>query len=186
MFSMSHFGVGYLHPTKEPQHDLPSLPPPKGEMASSFSWTSLFKSPTRRPLCLGDPILAKLNQVIPVPKDTLNKYFITELLSMCETEYCAIKSIPFSDPGVHTGTTVLLKPKASITMPVEERGKGATIVTLKKKVHVVNYVVNYGVDKSTYLTNQELYDMVGTSCFNILVNLDTTSTLITNITPQGC
>ena len=46
MFSMFHFGVDFLHPTKEPQHDLPSLAPPKGEMASSFSWTSLFKSPT--------------------------------------------------------------------------------------------------------------------------------------------
>ena len=48
MFTMFHFGVDYLHPTKEPQHDLPSLNPPKGEMASSFSWTRLFMSPTPR------------------------------------------------------------------------------------------------------------------------------------------
>ena len=41
-------------------------------------------------------------------------------------------------------------------MPLEDRGKGARLVVLKKRVHVVNYYgVNYGVDKSTYLTNQE-------------------------------
>ena len=44
------FGVDYLHPTKGPQHDLPSLASPKGEMTSSFSWTSLFKCPTSRTL----------------------------------------------------------------------------------------------------------------------------------------
>ena len=62
MVSMFHLGVDYLYPTNEPQHDPPSLAPPKGEMASSFSWTSLFKSPTPRTLCLGNPTLAKLNQ----------------------------------------------------------------------------------------------------------------------------
>ena len=70
---MFHPGVDYLRPTKEPQHDLPSLAPPKGEMTSSLSWTCLFKSPTPRTLCLGDPTLAKGNQVISV--------------SMCETEF---------------------------------------------------------------------------------------------------
>ena len=44
---------------------------------------------------------------------------------------------------------------ANITVPVEDRGKGARLVTLKKRVHVVNYAVYYGVDKSTYLTNQK-------------------------------
>ena len=40
-------------------------------------------------------------------------------------------------------------------MPVEDIGKCARLVTLQIRVHVVNYVVNYGVDKSTYLTDQE-------------------------------
>ena len=106
---MSHFGVDYHHPTKEPQYYLPNLAPPKREMTSSLSWTSLFKSPTPRPLSLGDPTLAKLNQVIPEPKDIFNKHLLTELLSMCETESCVTKSIPFCDPGVHTGTTFLVK-----------------------------------------------------------------------------
>ena len=35
-----HFGIDLLYSTTEPQHDLPSLASPKGEMASSFCWTS--------------------------------------------------------------------------------------------------------------------------------------------------
>ena len=71
--TMFHFGVELLHSTTEPQHDLPCLASPKGEMASSFSWTSFFKSPTSSTLCFGEPTLAKLNQV--------------KLL--CETEFCS-------------------------------------------------------------------------------------------------
>ena len=89
---MFHFGVDLLHSTPEPQHDLPSLASPKGEMASSFSWTSFFKSPTSSTLCFGDPTLAKLDQV--------------QLL--CETNFCITKSIHLCDPVVHTGTTFLL------------------------------------------------------------------------------
>ena len=94
MFSMFHFGIAFLHSTKEPQHGLPNLAPPKGETASSFSRTSLFKSPTPRISCLVDPTLARLNQVISV--------------SMCETEFCDTKSIPSCDPGVHTRAIFLL------------------------------------------------------------------------------
>ena len=61
--TMFHFGVDLLHSTTEPEHDLPSLASPKGEMASSFSLTSLFKSPTSSTLYYGDPTLAKLDQV---------------------------------------------------------------------------------------------------------------------------
>ena len=42
--------------------DLSSLIPPKGEMKSSFSWTSPFKSPTSSTLCFGEPTLGKINQ----------------------------------------------------------------------------------------------------------------------------
>ena len=48
---------------KSAKHNLSSLAPPKGEMKSSFSWTSLFKSPTSSALCFGEPALGKLNQV---------------------------------------------------------------------------------------------------------------------------
>ena len=85
--TMFYFGVDLLYSTTEPQHDLPSLASPKGEMASSFSWTRFFKSPTSSTLCFGDPTLAKLDQ--------------SKLL--CETDFCITKSIPLSDPVVHTG-----------------------------------------------------------------------------------
>ena len=42
--------------------DLSSLIPPKGEMESSFSWRSPFKSPTSSTLCFGEPTLGKINQ----------------------------------------------------------------------------------------------------------------------------
>ena len=93
--TMFHFGDDNLYPTKGTLHDLPSLASPKGEMASSFSWTSLFKSPTSSTLCFGDPSLAMLNQV--------------KLL--CETEVCITKYILLCDPDVHTGTTFLLTSK---------------------------------------------------------------------------
>ena len=38
----------------------------------------------------------------------------TELLSMCETDFCATKSIPFCDRGVHTGATFLLTPRTKL------------------------------------------------------------------------
>ena len=74
---------------------------------------------------------------------------------MCETELCATNTIPIYYTGVNPGTTILLKPKANITMPVEDKEKGTRLVPLKKRVHVVNYVVNYGVVRFTCLTSQE-------------------------------
>ena len=37
----------------------------------------------------------------------------------------------------------------------EDRGKDTRLVTIKKRVSVVNSTINYGVDKSTCLTTQE-------------------------------
>ena len=99
--TMFHFCDDYLCPTKNTLHDPPSLGSPKGEMASSFSWTSLLKSPTSSTLCFGDPTLAKLNQV---------KF-------LCETELCITKYIPLCDPVVHTGTTFLLTYKTLLRKP---------------------------------------------------------------------
>ena len=79
------------------QHDLSSLAAPKGEIKSSFSWTSLFKSPTSSTLCFGEPMLGKLNQVkllCSIP--TLTK-------SNQETELCITKHIPLCDSAGHTG-----------------------------------------------------------------------------------
>ena len=100
--TMFHFGVDLLHSITERQHDLPSLASPKGEMARSFSWTNLFKSPTSSTLCFGDPTLEKLDQV--------------KLL--CETDFCITKSIPLCHPVVHTGTMFLLTSK---TLPYKPK-----------------------------------------------------------------
>ena len=93
--TMFHFGDDSLCPTKGTLHDLPSLASPKGEMASSFSWTILFKSPTSSTLCFGDPTLSQLNQV------------------------CITKHIPLFDPVVHTGTTFLLTSKSLLHNEVQ-------------------------------------------------------------------
>ena len=45
---------------KSEKHNLSSLAPQKGEMKSSFSWTSLFKSPTSSTLWVSQPTLGKL------------------------------------------------------------------------------------------------------------------------------
>ena len=52
--------IGHNYLEKSHKHNLSSLVPPKGEMKSSFSWTSLFKRPTSSTLCFGEPILGKL------------------------------------------------------------------------------------------------------------------------------
>ena len=53
----------FRHLAKWDKHELSSLASPKGEMKSSFSWTSLFKSSTSNTFCFGDPTLGKINQV---------------------------------------------------------------------------------------------------------------------------
>ena len=82
---------GYITPSLHIlKHDLSSLAPPKGEMKSSFSWTSST-------LCFGEPTLGNLNQVkllCSIP--TLAK-------SNQETELCITKHIPLCDPAGHTG-----------------------------------------------------------------------------------
>ena len=42
--TMFHFGVDFLPSNQNTQHDLSSLALPKGEMTSSFSWTSSLRS----------------------------------------------------------------------------------------------------------------------------------------------
>ena len=69
---------------------------------------------------------------------------------MHETEFCSSKSIPFCDPGAHTGTMFLLKPKANITMPVEDRGIGASLSPSRKEFMLLTMLL------TVVLTNQPL------------------------------
>ena len=96
---------GYITPSLHIlTHDLSSLAPPKGEMKSSFSWTTLFKSPTSSSLCFGEPTLGKLTQVkllCSISSRTL--WDPTLAKSNQETELCITKHILLSDSAGHTG-----------------------------------------------------------------------------------
>ena len=73
---------------------LSNLAPPKGEMKSSFSWTSLFKSPTSSTLCFGEPTRGNLNQVkllCSISSSTLWDHALAK--SNQETELCITKHI---------------------------------------------------------------------------------------------
>ena len=50
-------GKRYRNLEKRDKPDLSCIALPKVEMKSSFSWTSLFKSPTSSTLCFGEPTL---------------------------------------------------------------------------------------------------------------------------------
>ena len=81
---------GYITPSLHiPKHDLSSLAPSKGEMKSSFSWTSST-------LCFGEPTLGKLTQVkllCSISSRTL--WDSTLAKSNQESELCITKPIPF-------------------------------------------------------------------------------------------
>ena len=89
---------GYITPSPHiPKHNLSSLAPPKGEMKSSFSWTSST-------LCFGEPTLGKLTQVkllCSISSRTL--WDPTLAKSNQETKLCITKHIPLCDSAGHTG-----------------------------------------------------------------------------------
>ena len=95
---------GYITPSLHIlKHNLSSLAPPKGEMKSSFSWTSST-------LCSGEPTLGKLNQVKllcsissrPLWDPTLTKsnqvteLYITKHIPLCDS--AGRTGIPFTTP----------------------------------------------------------------------------------------
>ena len=89
---------GYITPSLHiPKHDLSSLAPPKGEMKSSFCWTSST-------LCFGEPTLGKLNQVKLLCSISSRTLWDTTLAkSNQETELCITKHIPLCDSASHSG-----------------------------------------------------------------------------------
>ena len=89
---------GYITPSlRISKHDLSSLAPTKGEMKSSFSWTSST-------LCFGEPTLGKLYQVkllCSISSRTLRDPTLAK--SNQESELCITKHIPLCDSAGHTG-----------------------------------------------------------------------------------
>ena len=109
----------FLHILK---HDLSNLAAPKGEIKSSFSWTSLFKSPTSSTLCFGEPTLGKLNQVkLLCSISSSSLWHPTLAKSNQETELCITKHIPLFDSSVHTGTPFSVPSSSSETHRVSNR-----------------------------------------------------------------
>ena len=91
----------YRNLAKRDKHDLPSLASPKGEMKSSFSWSS----PTSSTLWFGEPTLGKLNQdklVCSPTSSTLCHPTLAKLNQ--ETQLCITKYITLCKSSVHSGT----------------------------------------------------------------------------------
>ena len=104
---------------KRDRHDLSSLASPKGEMKRSFSWTSLFKSPTSSTLCIGERTLGKLKQVKLLCSPTSITLCDPTLAKLNqETELCITKYIPLCDSVVHTGTNFSVPRSSSETNQV--------------------------------------------------------------------
>ena len=95
---------------KSAKHNLSSLAPPKEEMKSCFSWTSLFKSPTSSTLCFGEPTLGKL---CSLSSSTLWDATLANLNQ--EIKLCITKHIPLCDSSVHTGTPFSVPSSSSET-----------------------------------------------------------------------
>ena len=97
--------IGHNNLAKTHKHDLSSLGPPKGEMKSSFSWSSLLKSPTSSTLCFGEPTLGKLNQVKLLCSPSSSTLWGPTLAKLNqEIKLCITKHIPLCDSSVHIGT----------------------------------------------------------------------------------
>ena len=106
---------------KRDKPDLSCIASPKGEMKSTFSWTSLFKNPNSSTLCFGDPTLGKLNQVKLLCSPTSITSCDPTLAKLNqETEFCITIHITFGDPVVHTGTIFFVPRSSSETNQVSD------------------------------------------------------------------
>ena len=128
---------GYITPSLHIlKHDLSNLAPPKGETKSSFSWTSLFKSPTSSTLCFGEPTLGNLNQgklLCSISSSTL--WDPTLAKSNQETELCITKHIPLCDSSVHTGTPFSVPSSSSETNRVSNSHSSLVTTPSSRIIH---------------------------------------------------
>ena len=127
---------GYILPSLHIlTHDLSSLAPPKGEMKSSFSWTTLFKSPTSSSLCFGEPTLGKLTQVKLLCSITSRTLWEPTLAkSNQETELCIIKHIPLCDSAGHTGIPFPTPRSSSETNRVSNKHSSLVTTPSSRKI----------------------------------------------------
>ena len=111
-----------------PKHDLSSLAPPKGEMKSSFSWTSST-------LCFGEPTLGKLTQVklCSISSRTLWDPMLAK--SNQETELCITKHIPLCDSAGHTEIPFPIPRSSSETNRVSNNHSSLVTTPISRMIH---------------------------------------------------
>ena len=120
---------GYMTPSLHtPKHDLSSLAPPKGEMKSSFSWTSST-------LCFGEPTLGKLNQVkLLCSISSITLWDPTLAKSNQETELCIIKHFPLCDSAGYTGILFPTPRSSSETNRVSNKHSSLVTTPSSRKI----------------------------------------------------
>ena len=59
--------------------------------------------------------LARLHEINPTAKDTLNKYLVMKFQPLYAAEFDVTKSNPTHDPDAHIGRRVLLKSMTKVT-----------------------------------------------------------------------
>ena len=119
-------------------------------MKSSFSWTSLFKSPTSSTLCFGEPTLGKLNQVKLLCSHSSSTLWDSTLAKLNqEIKLC----IPLCDSSVHTGTPFSVTSTSSETNRVSNSHSSlvttpsSRMILGKPKIEVTK-VLTHQVDKN--------------------------------------
>ena len=127
---------GYITPSLHiPKHDLSSLAPPKGEMKSSFSWTSST-------LCFGEPTLGKLTQVKLLCSISPRTLWGPTLAKSNQETELYIKHIPLCDSAGHTGIPFPTPRSSSETNRVSNRQSSlvttpsSRMILVKPKIEV--------------------------------------------------
>ena len=127
---------GYITPSLHIlKHDLSSLAPPKTEIKSSFSWTSLFKSPMSSTLCFGEPTCGKLNQGKLLCNLSSSTLWDPTLAKLSQgIKLCITKHIPLCDSSVYTGTPFSVPSSSSETNRVSNRHSSLVTISSSRMI----------------------------------------------------
>ena len=138
-------------------------------MKSTFSWTSLSKTPTSSTLCFGEPTLGKLNQVKLLCSSTSSTLCDPTLAKLnhiklpSETEFCITMHIPLCDLVVHTGTTFSVQSSSSETNRVANchsslvTTPSSRMILGKLKIEVTKDPIYHVGKNGEHLTKDPIY-----------------------------
>ena len=150
---------GHKNVAKSAKHNLSSLAPPKEETKSSFSWTSLFNSPTSSTLCFGEPTLGKL---CSLSSSTLWDPTFAKLNQ--KIKLCITKHIPLCDSSVHTGTPFSVPSSSSETNRVSTSYSSlvttpsSTMILGKPKIEVTKVLTHQVGKNEEYLHGENWHN----------------------------